>query len=227
MAKDLSKDWGRLEQEKKDYRDASYTDALTGLKNRRYLDEYLQDPNSWVHDDEWTFFTIDLDHFKVINDNYGHDVGDITLQQFSELLRKSCRDNDIIIRSGGEEFTVLCHQTSADVAKSIAERLRNEVESFNFGHENHFKITCSIGFFVIRIYSREYGLKHWSSMLKVSDLALYAAKNNGRNTWVGLECLGQCSEGVYPKEGMDIQHWLTEKKLKLFTFNKSPEDVYW
>ncbi len=227
MAKDLSKDWGRLEQEKKDYRDASYTDVLTGLKNRRYLDEYLQDPNSWIHDDEWTFFTIDLDHFKVINDNYGHDVGDITLQQFSELLRKSCRDNDIIIRSGGEEFTVLCHQTSADVAKSIAERLRNEVENFNFGHENHFKITCSIGFFVIRIYSREYGLKHWNSMLKVSDLALYAAKNNGRNTWVGLECLGQCSEGVYPKEGMDIQHWLSEKKLKLFSFNKSPEDVYW
>lgn len=227
MAKDLSKDWGRLEQEKKDYRDASYTDALTGLKNRRYLDEYLQDPNSWVHDDEWTFFTIDLDHFKAINDNYGHDVGDITLQQFSELLRKSCRDNDIIIRSGGEEFTVLCHHTGADVAKSIAERLRNEVENFNFGDKNYFKITCSIGFFVIRVYSREYGLKHWNHMLKVSDLALYAAKNNGRNTWVGLECLGLCSEGVYPKEGMDIQHWLSEKKLKLFTFNKSPEDVCW
>ena len=227
MAKDLSTDWGKLEQEKKDYQDASYTDVLTSLRNRRYLDEYLQDPNSWVYDDEWTFFTIDLDHFKAINDQYGHDVGDITLQQFSELLIKSCRDDDIIIRSGGEEFTVLCHQTSADVAKNIAERLRNEVERFNFGRENHFKITCSIGFFVIRIYSREYGLKHWNRMLKVSDLALYAAKNNGRNTWVGLECLGQCSEGVYPKEGVDIQHWLAEKRLKLFSFNKSPEDVCW
>ena len=227
MAKDLTKDWGKLEQEKKDYRDASYTDVLTGLKNRRYLEDYLQDPNTWVYDDEWAFFTIDLDHFKAINDRYGHDVGDITLQQFSELLKKSCRDKDIIIRSGGEEFIVLCHQTSSDMATIIAERLRHEVESFNFGRETHFKITCSIGLFIIQIYSREYGLKHWNSMLKVSDLALYAAKNNGRNTWVGLECLEECSEGVYPKEGIDIQRWLSEKKLKLLTFNKSPEEVCW
>ncbi|WP_292950594.1 MULTISPECIES: diguanylate cyclase [unclassified Neptuniibacter] len=227
MAKDLSKDWGKLQQEKKDYRDASYTDVLTGLKNRRYLEDYLQAPNTWVYDDEWAFFTIDLDHFKAINDRYGHDVGDITLQQFSELLKKSCRDKDIIIRSGGEEFIVLCHQTSSDMATIIAERLRHEVENFNFGRENHFKITCSIGLFIIQIYSREYGLKHWNSMLKVSDLALYAAKNNGRNTWVGLECLEECSEGVYPKEGIDIQRWLSEKKLKLLTLNKSPEEFCW
>jgi diguanylate cyclase (GGDEF)-like protein len=227
MAKDLSKEWGKLEQEKKDYKDASYTDVLTGLKNRRYLENYLQDPNTWAYNDEWAFFTIDLDHFKTINDNYGHDVGDVTLQHFSKLLKKSCRDHDIIIRSGGEEFTVLCHQISSDVATNIAERLRTEVETFNSGSDTHFKITCSIGFFVIRIHSREYGLKHWNHMIKVSDLALYAAKNNGRNTWVGLECLKHCSEEAYPKESIDIQRWLLEKKLKLLTVNKSLEDVCW
>lgn len=227
MAKDLSRDWGILEQQKRDYKDASYTDVLTGLKNRRYLKDYLQDSKTWIYDDEWTFFSIDLDHFKHVNDKYGHDVGDITLRQFSDLLRKSCRDSDIIIRSGGEEFTVLCHQTSSDVAKIIAERIRNEVAQYNFGHEPPVKLTCSIGFFIIRIYSREYGLKHWSNMIKVSDIALYAAKNSGRNTWVGLECLEECADGTYPKESIDIKHWLAEKKLKLLSFNKAPDDVTW
>ncbi|EAR61893.1 diguanylate cyclase [Neptuniibacter caesariensis] len=227
MAKELSNDFNRLEQERDELENASHTDALTNLKNRRYLEELMHSEDTWKAKGDWTIFTLDLDHFKKVNDSYGHDVGDVVLQQFSKVITQNFREQDIVVRSGGEEFTVICRQTDQQTANSIAERLRLATEMKTFGKDNNLRITCSIGFFTMNIMSAEAGLKYWQSMIKVSDLALYAAKHNGRNTWVGLNCLMGCEHGTYPKELPDIGTWIKERKLQLSSPKANPEEMIW
>lgn len=226
MAHDLSENWNKLENERDLLQDACYTDPLTNLRNRRFLIDYFEDLNTWRYSSIWTVFTLDIDHFKIINDKYGHDIGDIVLQQFSSLLTQSCRDSDLLVRSGGEEFTVLSQYTDAETAKKIAERIRTNVAEFRFGENNSIPVTCSIGFFSLRIDSVNSGMNYHKAMLKISDMALYTAKNNGRNTWIGLDCHHGCSEGTYPETELDLKQWVIDKKLKLLAL-KPTHKIEW
>ena len=140
--------WSQLRAERNDYLKASNTDPLTKLWNRRYVEQTLSSDSTWSKPDNWLFMMIDIDHFKQINDNFGHDAGDIAIRQMASVLRYLSRTDDIVMRYGGEEFTLICRGVDEKVGRVIAERIRGAIESRRFGQQGaSFKVTCSIGFF--------------------------------------------------------------------------------
>ncbi len=156
----------------------SITDQLTGLYNRRF---FITQANKILksaqrHDFPIALIMCDLDHFKKINDRYGHDVGDKVLQSFSKLLTTIIRETDTLSRYGGEEFAILLPQTSEQGATILAERMRNETEKMTIlTNQRKIKFTASFGIAAINEkVSFEEGLK-------ASDSALYQAKAFGRN----------------------------------------------
>lgn len=152
-------------------RDAQ-TDPLTGLGNRRRLDLSL----SLLQADNRTFCVIvlDIDHFKRINDQYGHDVGDQVLRSLAELMRTCCREGDVLCRTGGEEFLMLLPGASLEVAQSVAERLRRVVQDTPL--EPVGAVTISLG-----VACWPGGEDDPADALSKADRALYAAKHSGRN----------------------------------------------
>ena len=159
------------------------TDQLTGLYNRRYLASHMSamfDRAFWTGR-PLSILIMDLDHFKSINDTYGHDAGDKVLQDFAERIRSSVRGIDLACRYGGEEFLVAMPDTDKRFAGLVAERLRQEVEAqrimINSGRDE-LKVTVSIG-----IASSEDGSKDDTAqkLIKRADEALYEAKSSGRN----------------------------------------------
>ncbi|APG27300.1 hypothetical protein A7E78_05255 [Syntrophotalea acetylenivorans] len=151
------------------------TDSLTGLFNRGYFDADLEQKTILAHRTgrPLTLLLADLDHFKTVNDNYGHLAGDQVLQSFAELLKKSGRKSDIVCRYGGEEFAVILPECDSDQAFFAAERLRKNVSRHDFG----CPLTVSIG-----LASTTMNCRYSSSqLLEHADLALYSAKDRGRN----------------------------------------------
>lgn len=159
------------------------TDQLTGLYNRRYLASHLSamfDRAFWTGR-PLSVMVLDLDHFKHVNDTYGHDAGDKVLQTFAERIRASVRGIDLACRYGGEEFVVAMPDTEKLEAQIVAERLREDIASrrivLNSGRDE-LQVTVSIG-----IASTEDGPKddNAQKLIKRADEALYTAKETGRN----------------------------------------------
>lgn len=154
----------------------SVTDRLTRLKNRLYLEKIFDQEIARAEQGGHYSFAVlllDIDHFKQINDHFGHAAGDATLTDFASILNGSCREYDVIARWGGEEFMVICPHTSADAAKALAETLCSAIREHNFPHINH--CTTSIGVTVWRPDDRQ------KSLSIRADTALYAAKESGRD----------------------------------------------
>lgn len=155
-------------------------DLLTGLKNRRtFLDDYhteLKRINR--HGGNLPCIAImDLDHFKGVNDNHGHDVGDVVLRRFSQHLQKCLRVIDVAGRWGGEEFVVLLPETSLDNALPLFERIRETFGALVFDSpEGSFSVTISIG-----VAATETEQTTLEQVMKNADVALYKAKKCGRN----------------------------------------------
>ncbi|HSU94488.1 MAG TPA: diguanylate cyclase [Gemmatimonadaceae bacterium] len=156
------------------------TDALTGLYNRRHLDERLDEMfehSARLHE-PLSVVMFDLDHFKKVNDTYGHQVGDLVLAQFAQLLKHVARDIDRIGRYGGEEFMVLLPGTVLDAGVTFAKRARQEVETHQFEYEDGV-LECSISAGVAA-YPHP-GIHTRQQLVKAADDALYVAKTTGRN----------------------------------------------
>ncbi len=151
----------------------SLTDSLTGLYNRTFLRHFLDDKNI----EDYYVFMFDIDHFKSINDTYGHKVGDYVLQTVANLLKQNLRGDDIIVRYGGEEFLGFIKKSSPKNAIAIAERIRKAVENYRFKINDHeFTTTLSVG---INLHPERF--KKSSNALKYADELLYMAKRSGRN----------------------------------------------
>jgi diguanylate cyclase (GGDEF)-like protein len=162
-------------------------DKLTSLKNRGYFEEkskaFLVNTEKIKQDNrrQWTgfndisFLFFDIDHFKKINDTYGHDIGDEVLKKVADLLKSSLRVGDIVARWGGEEFVAILFGAKEKDAKTKAEEIRKKVEEMSFDNPADLKITMSIG-----VAEFEIG-KNFEDMVKHSDEALYKAKETGRN----------------------------------------------
>lgn len=157
------------------------TDGLTGLHNRRYLDTHLRTlfARAKVRGRPLTVCITDIDRFKQVNDVYGHDAGDEVLKEFAGRIRSTVRGADLACRFGGEEFVVVMPDTPAEVAATVAERLRGMIEARPFqlrSGETPLMLTASMGIATIGP-----GIETPEQLLKQADRALYEAKNSGRN----------------------------------------------
>lgn len=156
------------------------TDPLTGLYNRRYLETHLQNLTARADsgDRQVCLLIFDVDHFKGVNDTYGHEAGDDVLREFSARLKRCVRGIDLLVRYGGEEFVVVMPETDTAYAKKVAERLRRDVEREAFLTQagKEIPVTVSIG---LASYA---GVGDTAAaLIRRADEALYAAKRSGRN----------------------------------------------
>ena len=159
--------------------EAALTDPLTGLPNRRYALERMQ--QEWAASDRSSrslaCMVIDLDDFKQINDINGHDVGDMALRLASETMRQLLRSQDVICRTGGDEFLVICPETSEKEVVACAERLRKEIENLAVANEDDvLRMSISVGVAV-----RDASMTCGSELIKKADRAALRAKRLGRN----------------------------------------------
>jgi diguanylate cyclase (GGDEF)-like protein len=158
-------------------------DKLTGLVNRRFVDDFLQREveNSKRHDRPLTIALADLDHFKRVNDSHSHAIGDKVLRRISDILVNRCRKTDVVARYGGEEFLLCFPDTSAEFAEQICSQIRNAVEKTDWSDIGEgIRLTISFGIAEVGIDSRR------TTILSDADTRLYQAKHKGRNRIVGL-----------------------------------------
>ncbi|ALA68806.1 diguanylate cyclase [Geobacillus stearothermophilus 10] len=177
----------RLVERKRQLEALLLVDELTRLYNRKYLPEaYRQfESERERHGDPYCIALLDLDHFKKINDQYGHLVGDEVLREFAALLRNGTRPNDLAFRFGGEEFLLFLPKTPQQDAIEVIERLRDQFRSRSFSGGNKvFHCTFSCG--IVEVNAGGAVLDDW---LEQADAALYAAKNGGRDRTVVAEKL--------------------------------------
>lgn len=158
------------------------TDFLTGMFNRRYINEVFQNiknKNLDCETIELSVLLIDIDHYKHINDQWGHEIGDMVLQKIASMIKSAIRSNDIAGRFGGDEFIVILPDTNLKTAEFIATRLRQRavVEEF-FENDPLLKITLSIGCVSWKGSSSDYDM---NEIVISADRALYKAKEDGRN----------------------------------------------
>ncbi|KPW15526.1 diguanylate cyclase [Pseudomonas cannabina] len=165
-------------------RKLSRTDSLTGLLNHGAWKDLLdlEFAKSRSLHRQCVIALIDIDHFKIINDTYGHLVGDTVLQNISEALVENLRDTDLIGRCGGDEFCVILPDTSSRQAEEILERLRQAIDEFTYALHCELRVSLSIG---IAVYTPE--LTDASTWLHEADKALYFAKSTGRNRVVNAQ----------------------------------------
>lgn len=155
-------------------------DGLTGLYNHKYIMEMLEKEidRAQRYSTALSVLMFDIDHFKLVNDNYGHHIGDVVLEQLGKYMTNDTRKIDVSGRYGGEEFIIILPDTDREGAMIYADRLRQEIEAMRFG-EKRISITISGG---LATYTDETAVE----LVKIADQHLYYAKRNGRN------CISQC-----------------------------------
>jgi diguanylate cyclase (GGDEF)-like protein len=170
----------RLEEVNRRYQELATTDPLTGLRNRRYFQDRLREEcaRSDRTDQPLSLLMLDLDHFKGVNDAYGHPVGDEALAHVARLIAGSVRSCDVACRVGGEEFAVLCPGAREEEARRVAERIRRALERTPLQSSEAKKevaLTASLG---LAVREPDSGIE---DLVRQADLALYRAKAAGRN----------------------------------------------
>lgn len=159
--------------------EAVLRDGLTGIYNRRYLDERIDGEIAFSkrHKTVLSMVIFDIDHFKSVNDNYGHPAGDAVLKQLAARVAETIRTEDVLARYGGEEFAILCRDINEDDATLLGERLRLHVEvaPFDLPDGTELSVTVSVGVSELREFSTA------KELIDAADKALYRAKETGRN----------------------------------------------
>jgi diguanylate cyclase (GGDEF)-like protein len=153
------------------------TDPLTGVKNRAAMESSMKRELGLAHrhGHSLSMILLDLDHFKAVNDQYGHLIGDQVLRAVATVAEETIRDSDMIFRFGGEEFLVLLHSTQLSGAALLAERMRRRIEELEIFPDLDMRITASMG--VVTMHEDESA----ETIFMRVDNAMYRAKNNGRN----------------------------------------------
>lgn len=157
----------------------SIRDPLTELYNRRHMEEALvrEIRRARRYDTPVSILMLDVDHFKTFNDTYGHEAGDVVLQELGALLQRNIRGGDIACRYGGEEFLLILPDTPLGIATQRAEQILKQIRTLTIAYQDtSFHITTSIG--VSALPSHGHEVQH---LIHAADEALYQAKNNGRN----------------------------------------------
>jgi diguanylate cyclase (GGDEF)-like protein len=190
-------------------KELSLVDPLTSLRNRRYLFDVVMPEidafgrKYWLRENGlnrrnmgakkgYGILLIDLDHFKLINDNYGHDSGDMVLVQVANKLMEKVRHDDIVTRFGGEEFIIILKKIDEISAVNIARILRNNIQTstYTVTENRTIRLTCSIGFIFYPFGISDDPSITFTQMISLADRAMYYAKDHGRNTSVRAIFLG-------------------------------------
>jgi diguanylate cyclase (GGDEF)-like protein len=199
-----------LLEKNRELNELSLVDPLTSVKNRRYLfDIVMPEVEAFISTHArqvsgkdnrvadarkgYGILMIDMDHFKQVNDTYGHDSGDMVLVQFTRMLRESIRRDDIVIRFGGEEFIVVLKKVDESSACEIVTKLHEHVQSSAFAtaEGKAISLTCSIGFLVYPLRGYDDPRITFEKMISIIDGAMYHAKTHGRNICVQAVFSGQ------------------------------------
>jgi diguanylate cyclase (GGDEF)-like protein len=182
-------------------RDMALMDVLTGLRNRRYLQEFLAEEilrvqRSWHPDSlargvaprSLALIMLDMDHFKAVNDTFGHAAGDEVLKQLASVLKETIRKPDLVVRWGGEEFVILVQDVSRAMPMIAAERIREALETHEFSLPSGemLRKTCSLGYALYPFLQEQPEQLGWEQVLNLADGALYQAKQSGRNCVMGV-----------------------------------------
>ena len=204
----------RLERElanaNRELLDASLTDLLTGVRNRRFFTNSIEadvqqvvrsftsNPSVDIRNRDLVFYLIDIDHFKKVNDQFGHKIGDQVLAEVARRINSAARLSDVVIRWGGEEFLLLSRCNDRKEAHILANRILDSVGSRRYHVESaktDLRISCSIGWAAFPWKETEPKLVSHDQVLVLADYALYQAKGSGRNRSVGLLPAGETVRG--------------------------------
>ena len=187
-----------------DNRRLAAVDSLTGVANRRAVIAALdRDVARSIRTHEpMALMMVDIDHFKNVNDRYGHPVGDKVLCSVVEVLRERVRSQDLVGRYGGEEFMVLLPDTTAKGGYLLAQQLCEAVQAVHLEHEGQpIPVTVSIGVYGGRLQPGD----HWDMLISAADRALYEAKDRGRNRVEVVEALRRPASLVTANSGPETQ----------------------
>lgn len=211
--------------------EASLTDPLTGLRNRRFLERQMPADVAMVvrhhepapgappaDDQDLLFFLIDFDHFKRINDERGHGAGDDVLKLMRSRLQQVFREADYLIRWGGEEFLVVARGLPRGRAAELAERARHAVaaEPFVLADGTPLQCSCSVGFAAFPLCPGLPRALDWRQVVDLADAALYEAKAADRNAWAGLLQARAASETELRQDARrDLADWAASGRLQL------------
>jgi diguanylate cyclase (GGDEF)-like protein len=166
-------------------RNQALEDPLTGLKNRRFLIPFMEHETGRLRRSSLSALILiaDIDHFKSVNDRWGHGVGDKALLQVANILRSCVRNSDIVARWGGEEFVLICPQSSQQHVEVICGRIRHHLQQtpVQVPGKATFHLTVSIG---AALFSPATADENWMAALARADRSLYGVKQNGRDGWL-------------------------------------------
>ncbi len=217
-------------------KESSLTDSLTGLKNRRFLKEFIEteveharrqaseqlagdNAESLDIAPALSFMMVDLDGFKQINDQHGHAAGDAALLQVRDVLQQCSRKSDTIIRWGGDEFLIVSRNTSNRAAEKLAERIRTGLSEHQYllGNGAVGHLTGSIGFAVYPFMPLKPELVSWDQVANIADQCTYIAKENGRNAWVGIYGTRDTNAEDVERIGHDLEGLLGQRRIGIRT----------
>jgi len=176
------------------------------------------------------FLMVDVVFFNMVNDEHGHQAGDLVLQQVAELIRRATRNSDTVVRWGGEEFLVVARNTCRKEANILAERIRSFVaeHEFDLGNGSTMRRTCSVGFAFYPLAIDRADHLSWEAVINLADCCLYAAKRSGRNAWVGLlagENLD--TDGLDTRLQAHLEDYIASGHLKLLTSHTDEVRLDW
>ncbi|HEY1250967.1 MAG TPA: diguanylate cyclase [Thermoanaerobaculia bacterium] len=212
----------------RELREASFTDSLTGARNRRFFSTVIDEdvsrtlrvhatpPQNRPRNCDLIFYIVDIDHFKDINDEYGHDRGDQVLAEVARRLTQVVRDSDRLIRWGGEEFLLISRDADRSRGDVLAERIMAAVgsETFSLGGGHVARRTCSVGWAPFPWFPDSPRALAFTEVLKLADRGMYLAKQAGRNRAVGVLPNGMHVDAVMP-EGDWFERPLTQFEGRL------------
>ncbi|MBC3872102.1 GGDEF domain-containing response regulator [Undibacterium flavidum] len=191
--------------------------------------EQLEQIEQIKHHNNLLFFMIDCDHFKQVNDHYGHDTGDLLLCAIANVLKQVFRESDYLIRWGGEEFISVVRFFPRQQAAELAERLRRAIEDMELvlSDGRVIKRTCSVGYAILPGTNKHHTEVDWQGVVKLADYAMYCAKNSGRNTWVGLNLCDNHQETLSATiQNNEIQMMISRGTIQVEAA-RNLEDLKW
>jgi len=196
-------------------------DPLTGLANRRHFQAAIKalTPDGKLGG---SVFLIDIDHFKRINDRFGHAAGDSVLIEVAQRIRAALRSEDLVVRWGGEEFLIVIKSRDLQQAQALAQRLLDQIGGTRVQHENrHISVTASIGFASLPLAPFDLGL-NWERAIDLVDTAMYLAKAHGRNKAYGVQSIAAGDEAALVNIVAHLEAAWQDQQVRLIALQGPP-----